>query len=308
MASFHPAYILRLTGGEVNAVKRLVWDDLKAVRTRLDETAAAAAARRAAGTVRCRDTRISRERSLARRTHAARGVRRDGRLPARVRRCVRTGSGSSTAPRPKSWSTNSGRSSVLPVQTRERLQSDGFALEAVEPVVVQRSSDGQTTKGLFRLHDGSEVEAVLMEHHGDRTTVCISSQAGCAFKCAFCATGQAGFTRNLAATEIFDQARFFARELKRRDKKITNIVFMGHGRTLPQLWRGDGRRAPAQRSARLRPGASAHHDLDRRARPADRALRGRGAASQSRDLAARADRRAPLGASCPSTAAIRSRS
>ncbi len=68
-----------------------------------------------------------------------------------------------------------------------------------------------------------------MEHYGDRSTVCISSQAGCAFKCAFCATGQGGFTRNLAATEIFDQARFFARELKRRDKKITNIVFMGQG-------------------------------------------------------------------------------
>ena len=68
-----------------------------------------------------------------------------------------------------------------------------------------------------------------MEHHGDRTTVCISSQAGCAFKCSFCSTGQAGFTRNLKPAEIFDQARFFARELKTRGKKITNIVFMGMG-------------------------------------------------------------------------------
>jgi 23S rRNA (adenine2503-C2)-methyltransferase len=118
---------------------------------------------------------------------------------------------------------------VLPIQTRERLGSEGFTLEALEPMTLQHSSDGQTTKGLFKLHDGSEVEAVLMEHRGGRSTVCISSQAGCAYKCSFCATGQGGFTRNLEATEIFDQARFFARDLKRRDKKITNIVFMGQG-------------------------------------------------------------------------------
>jgi len=119
--------------------------------------------------------------------------------------------------------------SVLPRELRTALDERGFAFESVVPVVVQRSSDGQTTKGLFRLHDGPEVEAVLMEHYGDRTTVCISSQAGCAFKCAFCSTGQAGFTRNLTATEIFDQARYFARELRAKQKKITNIVFMGMG-------------------------------------------------------------------------------
>ncbi|MGP6156899.1 MAG: 23S rRNA (adenine(2503)-C(2))-methyltransferase RlmN [Vulcanimicrobiaceae bacterium] len=118
---------------------------------------------------------------------------------------------------------------VLPVALREALTSEGFALESIVPKVVQRSADGQTTKGLFTLHDGFEVEAVLMEHWGDRTTICISSQAGCAFKCAFCSTGQAGFTRNLEATEIFDQARFFARELRKRNKKISNIVFMGMG-------------------------------------------------------------------------------
>ena len=95
--------------------------------------------------------------------------------------------------------------------------------------MVQRSRDAQTTKGLFRLGDGKEVEAVLMEHLGDRTTLCISSQAGCAFACAFCSTGQAGFSRNLTAGEIFDQAWFFARELAAREKRITNIVFMGMG-------------------------------------------------------------------------------
>ncbi len=118
---------------------------------------------------------------------------------------------------------------VFPLALREALAREGFPLESVTPKVVQRSNDGQTTKGLFTLHDGSEVEAVLMEHWGDRTTVCISSQAGCAFKCAFCSTGQAGFTRNLEATEIFDQARYFARGLRKRNRKITNIVFMGMG-------------------------------------------------------------------------------
>ncbi len=117
---------------------------------------------------------------------------------------------------------------VLPRELRTALAAD-FELESIVPVTIQRSSDGQTSKGLFRLHDGSEVEAVLMEHWGDRTTICISSQAGCAYACTFCSTGQAGFTRNLTAVEIFDQARFFARELKTRGKKITNIVFMGQG-------------------------------------------------------------------------------
>lgn len=118
---------------------------------------------------------------------------------------------------------------TLPKELRSDLQFAGCTLETITPVVVQRSNDGQTSKGLFRLSDGAEVEAVLMEHYGNRNTVCISSQAGCAFACAFCSTGQAGFTRNLSATEIFDQARFFARELAQRGKRITNVVFMGMG-------------------------------------------------------------------------------
>jgi 23S rRNA (adenine2503-C2)-methyltransferase len=119
--------------------------------------------------------------------------------------------------------------STLPKHLREKLAERGVAFSVVTPSVVQRSGDGQTTKALFRLDDGKEVEAVLMEHTGARTTVCISSQAGCAFACAFCSTGQAGFTRNLTAVEIFDQARYFARELAQRDKRITNVVFMGMG-------------------------------------------------------------------------------
>jgi len=119
--------------------------------------------------------------------------------------------------------------STLPKELRESLASQGFAFDSIVPVVVEGSRDGQTTKGLFRLADGSDVEAVLMEHYGERSTVCISSQAGCAYACAFCATGQAGFMRNLEATEIFDQAVYFARVLASRGKKVTNVVFMGMG-------------------------------------------------------------------------------
>jgi 23S rRNA (adenine2503-C2)-methyltransferase len=124
---------------------------------------------------------------------------------------------------------DSSEMTTLPKELRDTLVQRGVAFSAIEPERLQQSSDGQTTKGLFRLHDGREVEAVLMEHRGDRTTICISSQAGCAFACAFCSTGQAGFSRNLTAGEIFDQAWFFARRLRTRSKRITNVVFMGMG-------------------------------------------------------------------------------
>jgi len=124
---------------------------------------------------------------------------------------------------------------TLPKELRSALAAEKFAFDSVEPVVIQRSNDGQTTKGLFRLHDGNEVEAVLMEHHGGRNTVCISSQAGCAYACTFCSTGQAGFTRNLDAGEIFDQARYFAKQLARDGRKITNVVYMGMGEPLANM-------------------------------------------------------------------------
>jgi 23S rRNA (adenine2503-C2)-methyltransferase len=118
---------------------------------------------------------------------------------------------------------------TLPKELRATLDAAGFSFDSVEPVVVQHSNDRQTIKGLFRLADGNEVEAVLMQHRNERNTVCISSQSGCAYACAFCATGQAGFTRHLKPTEIFDQARYFARSLHAQGRKITNIVFMGMG-------------------------------------------------------------------------------
>jgi len=118
---------------------------------------------------------------------------------------------------------------VLPQALRDGLQDAGLRFSLVTPTLVQHSRDGQTTKALFRLADGAEVESVLMEHYGERRTLCISSQAGCAFACAFCSTGQSGFGRHLTANEIFDQARFFAAELAQRERRLTNIVFMGMG-------------------------------------------------------------------------------
>ncbi|HVR45184.1 MAG TPA: 23S rRNA (adenine(2503)-C(2))-methyltransferase RlmN [Candidatus Binatia bacterium] len=124
---------------------------------------------------------------------------------------------------------NVGDVTTLPKELCAAFTESGVTFSSLEPEVLQESSDRQTTKVLFRLRDGKEVEAVLMEHRGERTTLCISSQAGCAFACAFCSTGQAGFSRNLTAGEIFDQALFLARRLATRGKRVTNVVFMGMG-------------------------------------------------------------------------------
>ena len=100
-----------------------------------------------------------------------------------------------------------------------------------EPLGVEKSvqsSDGQTNKFLFRLQDDRMIEAVLMRYR-DRNTICISTQVGCPMNCAFCATGQMGFLRNLSAGEIVGQVLFFARMLKNEGLKLTNIVIMGMG-------------------------------------------------------------------------------
>lgn len=93
----------------------------------------------------------------------------------------------------------------------------------------RRSSDGRTMRFVWRLHDGALVESVVV-HHAARTTVCVSSQVGCAMACSFCATGQGGYTRNLASEEIVAQVV----EAQRRfgDVKKTNVVFMGMGEPL----------------------------------------------------------------------------
>ncbi|MEO8514515.1 MAG: 23S rRNA (adenine(2503)-C(2))-methyltransferase RlmN [Ignavibacteria bacterium] len=90
------------------------------------------------------------------------------------------------------------------------------------------SSDNHTRKILFRLPDGAQIETVLMGYH-IRRTACISTQAGCALGCTFCATGQWGLERNITSGEIVEQAIFFERELRIKKEKLTNLVFMGMG-------------------------------------------------------------------------------
>ena len=90
------------------------------------------------------------------------------------------------------------------------------------------SEDGQTTKVLFELSDGEKIETVLM-NYDKRHTLCISSQAGCAMNCSFCATGQMGFRRNLTPGEIVSQVLHFAKILAARNEVVTNIVYMGMG-------------------------------------------------------------------------------
>jgi len=94
-------------------------------------------------------------------------------------------------------------------------------LEPVEKSV----STSRSVKYLFRLADGERIESVYIPESG-RRTLCISSQVGCAVKCAFCATGKMGFRRNLSTGEIVDQVLFISREIS---EPLTNIVFMGMG-------------------------------------------------------------------------------
>jgi 23S rRNA (adenine2503-C2)-methyltransferase len=116
---------------------------------------------------------------------------------------------------------------TLPKPLREKLKAE-FRVGTLTRSAEIRSSDGQTRKLLFRLPDGRAIEAVLMGY-ARRRTACISTQAGCAMGCVFCATGQMGFQRHLSAGEIVEQVLWFARELKARDDRLTNIVVMGMG-------------------------------------------------------------------------------
>ncbi len=123
--------------------------------------------------------------------------------------------------------THPGEITNLPRRLGEQLES-AYRFTALEVITVQRSSDGQTTKTLFRLPDGNAIEAVLMAY-AERRTLCISTQAGCAMGCVFCATGQMGFKRNLSRGEIAEQVLFYARQLAARGEAVTNVVLMGMG-------------------------------------------------------------------------------
>jgi 23S rRNA (adenine2503-C2)-methyltransferase len=113
---------------------------------------------------------------------------------------------------------------ALPEALRDSL-AERFSVPRLELLARQTSSDG-TEKFLFRLPEGQEIETVAIPE-GGRLTLCISSQAGCALQCAFCATGRMGFQRNLAAWEIAAQVREMA--LLDPPIAVTNVVFMGMG-------------------------------------------------------------------------------
>ncbi len=108
--------------------------------------------------------------------------------------------------------------------------------ELMTPVRHIATDSGTTRKTLWRLHDGTLLESVLMRYT-DRATLCISSQAGCGMACPFCATGQGGLDRNLSTAEIVDQVRSAAKAMQDGDVaggpgRLSNVVFMGMGEPL----------------------------------------------------------------------------
>jgi 23S rRNA (adenine2503-C2)-methyltransferase len=127
----------------------------------------------------------------------------------------------------------------LPVATRDRLVGE-LLPPLLTPVRRSDCDRGTTIKTAWRLFDGALVESVLMRYP-DRVTVCVSSQAGCGMNCPFCATGQAGLTRNLSTAEIVEQVVTAARSVARGEvpggrpgaaDRVGNVVFMGMGEPL----------------------------------------------------------------------------
>jgi 23S rRNA (adenine2503-C2)-methyltransferase len=121
----------------------------------------------------------------------------------------------------------------LPLRLREELETVLWPFEVDQHQVADR---GTTHKWMFRMPDGAAIETVAMGYR-NRTTLCVSSQAGCALACTFCATGQFGFQRQLKAGEIFAQlayANAFIRSqpLGGSPTRVTNVVFMGMGEPL----------------------------------------------------------------------------
>lgn len=118
----------------------------------------------------------------------------------------------------------------LPAAARESVTQALFPT-LMEPVKEAAADDGETHKTLWRLHDGTLLESVLMRYP-DRATLCISSQAGCGMACPFCATGQGGLDRNLSTGEIVDQVRMAAATMSSLGGRLSNVVFMGMGEPL----------------------------------------------------------------------------
>ena len=118
----------------------------------------------------------------------------------------------------------------LPEAQRQTVK-DALFPTLLTPVRTVETDEGDTTKTLWRLHDGTLLESVLMRYPG-RATLCISSQAGCGMACPFCATGQGGLDRNLSVAEIVDQVRAAAAMMAAEGSRLSNIVFMGMGEPL----------------------------------------------------------------------------
>jgi len=123
----------------------------------------------------------------------------------------------------------------LAAGVRARL-GDALLPPLLSPVRTIDCDEGATEKTLWRGHDGTLVESVLMRY-ADRTTVCVSSQAGCGMACPFCATGQAGLTRNLSTAEIVEQVVAAQRTESARGGRVSNVVFMGMGEPLANYTR-----------------------------------------------------------------------
>ena len=119
---------------------------------------------------------------------------------------------------------------TLPAALRTRISNE--LPESLIEVTRSTSKDGDTIKFLWNLLEGNHpIETVLM-YYEDRATVCVSTQAGCAMACGFCATGQAGFNRHLTTGEIVEQVVRAAREAALHSRRVDNIVFMGMGEPL----------------------------------------------------------------------------
>lgn len=119
--------------------------------------------------------------------------------------------------------------SVFPLPLRERLKQD-CPLEISGEIY--KAKDKKSEKAVIDLADENKIETVLIRQAAGRNTVCLSSQVGCPLACQFCASGSLGFKRNLDQNEIIMQFLFWARYLKKEQKKIDNLVFMGIGEPL----------------------------------------------------------------------------
>ena len=125
----------------------------------------------------------------------------------------------------------------LPKQLRAELA--GQLPRALRPVTESVSDDAKTVKFLWELDGGERIETVLMLYR-DRATVCVSSQAGCAMACGFCATGQAGFARHLTVGEIVEQIAAATARARTLGRRVSNVVYMGMGEPMAnedRVWR-----------------------------------------------------------------------